>query len=83
MDNHGLEVAWAGTPTGTLSVLVSSSGINWPSLLFNPALSQPSGSALVIGINLQQLAFKYIMLQYVNASGSGTISVYGQNCDVN
>lgn len=83
MDDHGFEVAYTGTPTGTLSVLVSNSGLNWPALSFNPSLTQPSGSALTIGINLQQLSFKYLMLQYVNVSGTGTISVYGQNSDVN
>lgn len=83
MDNVGHEVAWTGTPTGTLTVLVSNSGINWPALTFSPALTQPVGSANAIGINLNQIPYKYVMFQYVNASGSGTISIYSQLKDLN
>lgn len=83
MDNVGLEVAWTGTPTGTLVVLASNSGLNWPSLTFDPVLDQPAGSASSILVNLNQIPFKFFMLKYTNASGSGTIKVYGQNCDLN
>jgi hypothetical protein len=83
MDNMGLEVTWTGTPTGTFSVMVSNSGINFYALTFNPVLTQPAGSAGGYAIDLNQLPFKYLMLQYVNASGSGTIAVYGQVKDLN
>jgi hypothetical protein len=83
MDNIGLEIAWSGTPTGTLLVYVSNSGINWPSLVFNPAYAQPSGSAGVEGLNINQYPFKWMMLQYTNASGSGVLTAYGQNKDLN
>lgn len=83
MDNQGLEVTWTGTPTGVLSVMVSNSGINFYALTFNPALAQPAGSASGYAVNLNQLPFKYMMLQYVNASGSGSITVYGQQKDLN
>jgi hypothetical protein len=83
MDNTGLEVTWTGTPTGTLSVMVSCSGINFYALTFNPVLTQPSGSAGGYAINLNQLPFKWLMLQYVNSSGSGVLTVYGQNKDLN
>jgi hypothetical protein len=83
MDNVGLEVAWSGTPTGTLTVLVSNSGINWPSLTFNPVLAQPSGSAGTMFIDMTQLACKYVLLQYTNSSGSGTLNIYGQLQDLN
>lgn len=83
MDNQGLEVTWTGTPTGTLSVLVSNSGINWPSLTFNPIITQPAGSASTIAINLNQIPFKYMMLSYTNASGSGTLTAYAQSKDLN
>lgn len=82
-DNHGLEVTWTGTPTGTITVLCSNSGINFYPLTFNPALTQPAGSAGGYLINLNQVPFKYLMLQYVNSTGSGTLSVYGQLKDVN
>lgn len=83
MDNHGIEMAWTGTPTGTLTVVGSNSGLNWFSLTFNPALSQPTGSALVYGIDLNQYPWKYVMLQFVNESGSGTVAAYAQLKDLN
>ena len=83
IDNMGLEITWTGTPTGTLSVMVSNSGINFYALTFNPALTQPAGSAGGYAIDLNQLPFKYVMLQYTNSSGSGTISTYGQIKDLN
>src|SRR5271165_3434178 len=78
MDNCGLEVTWTGTPTGTFSVMVSNSGINFYSLTFNPLLAQPSGSASGYAIDLNQLPFKYFMLQYTNTSGTGSLTVYAQ-----
>ena len=82
-DNIGLEVNWSGTPTGVFSVLVSNSGINFNTLVFNPVLAQPAGSAAGMGVNITQLGFKYILLQYVNTSGSGILTVYGQSKDLN
>lgn len=83
MDNSGLEVTWTGTPTGTFQVMVSNSGINFYALTFNPALGQPAGSAGGYAVNLNQVPFKYMMLQYTNASGSGSLTVYGQMKDLN
>ena len=83
MDNIGLEVTWTGTPTGTFSIMVSNSGINFYALSFNPALSQPTGSAAGYAIDLNQVPFKYMFLQYVNSSGTGVLTVYGQNKDLN
>lgn len=83
MDNVGLEVTWTGTPTGTFTVNGSNSGINFYALTFNPTLTQPAGSAGGYLIDLSGFPFKYIMLQYVNASGTGTLAVYGQNKDLN
>jgi|SRR5665213_1229874 len=83
MDNQGLEVTWTGTPTGTFQVVVSNSGISFYALTFTPALSQPAGSAGGYAVNLNQLPFKYMMLKYTNASGSGSLTAYGQNKDLN
>ncbi len=77
-DVSGIEVAWTGTPTGVLSVLVSNSGINWPALTFDPVLTQPAGSASSIFIQLSPIGAALFYLKYVNASGSGTISAYLQ-----
>lgn len=83
MDNAGLEVTWTGTPTGTFQVMVSNSGINFYALTFSPALAQPAGSASGYAVDLNQLPFKYLMLQYTNTSGSGSLTVYGQIKDLN
>lgn len=76
----GLEVTWTGTPTGTLSVLASCSGLNFYPITYSPSLAQPAGSAggfLVYTI----FGWRFLMLQYVNASGSGSLTVYGENKD--
>lgn len=78
MDNVGIELNWTGTPTGTFQVMVSNSGINFYPLTFNPALSQPVGSAGGYVIQLGPIAFQYYFIQYTNSSGSGTCSAYGQ-----
>jgi hypothetical protein len=83
MDNIGHEVTWVGTMSGTFQVLVSNSGDNFYALTFNPVLTQPSGSGLGYAISLNQLPFKYFMLQYVNSSGSGTLEVFNQFKDLN
>ena len=83
MDNHFIELSWSGTPTGTITVLVSDSGVSWPSLTFTPAFTQPSGSAAFEGLSIAFLAAKYIMLSYTNMSGSGSLTAYLQSCDVN
>ena len=81
-DNQGLEITWSGSPTGTISVMVSNSGINFYALTFNPVLAQPSGSARGYVISMTALPFQFMMLQYVNASGTGNISAYSQ-CKAN
>lgn len=81
--NANLEVTFTGTSTGTLQVMVSDSGINFYALTFSPPLSQPAGVGLGYTINISELSAKYVMLQYANASGSGTLTVYGQFQDVN
>jgi hypothetical protein len=83
MDNIGLEVTFTGTPTGIFQVLVSNSGVNFYALTFDPILTQPSGSALGYGVQLTQLGFKYLMLEYTNSSGTGTLTVFGQCKDLN
>lgn len=83
IDNQGLEVTWTGTPTGTFQVMVSNSSINFYALTFNPALAQPAGAPGGYAVDLNQLPFKYMMLQYTNSSGSGVLTVYGEQKDLN
>jgi hypothetical protein len=81
LDNIGCQVAFTGTPTGTLSVLGSNDNVTFFSLTFNPALSQPGGSALAYGIDLNQFPWPYIQFQYVNSSGTGglVVSIFGKD----
>lgn len=83
MDNGGIELTWTGTPTGTISVLMSVSGLNFYSLTFNPVLTQPAGAGGGYLINLNQEPFNYFALQYTNASGTGALTVYATFKDLN
>lgn len=83
MDNMGIELTWTGTPVGTFQVMVSCSGINFYALTFNPVLTQPSGAPGGYAIDLNQIPFKYVMLQYTNTSGAGSMTAYGQQKDIN
>lgn len=83
MDNVGLEISWTGTPSGTISVMASNSGAFFTALTFDPALAQPSGSAGGYVVDLFTYPFKYILLEYVNVSGTGSLLVYGQQKDLN
>lgn len=82
-DNQGLELSWTGTPTGTLQVLVSESGVNFYPLTFSPSLGQPAGSSGGYVIDLNQVPWRYLMLQYVNASGSGSLTAWLGSKDIN
>lgn len=75
MDISGYDVDWAGTPTGTLSVMVSANGLKFHALTFNPVLTQPAGSAGGYYVNVEAMGFKYLMFQYTNSSGSGSLTV--------
>lgn len=76
IDNCGLELTWTGTPTGDIQILASSSGTSFYPISFSPSLTQPAGSAGGYLINLNQFPWQYIMVQYTNASGSGSLSAY-------
>jgi hypothetical protein len=82
-DNLGLEVSWTGTPTGTISIMGSSSGNAFYSLTFDPILTQPAGSGGGYLINLNQFPWKYLMVQYTNASGTGVLTTYLSGKDLN
>lgn len=83
MDNIGLEVFWTGTAVGVFSVHGSDSGINFPSITFDPPLAQPAGASGEYLVDLNQFPWKYLMLQYVNTSGTGVLNVYCQLKDLN
>ncbi len=83
MDNIGLEIDWTGTPTGTITIYTSISGINWHSMTFSPVLAQPAGAAGGYNVSLNQVPFKYFYIKYTNASGSGSLTVSAQFKDLN
>lgn len=83
MDNDGLEITWSGTPVGTIQVMCSISGSVFYALTFNPALTQPSGAPGGYLVDLNQVPFRYIMIQYTNTSGSGSITTYFSAKDLN
>jgi hypothetical protein len=83
MDAIGLEVTWTGTPTGTLSVLASNSGAFFYPLTFDPALGQPAGTPGGYVVDLIQYPFRYILLEYTNLSGAGTLYVVQESKDFN
>ena len=82
-DNIGLQISWTGTPTGVISIQGSVDGVNFASLTFSPAITQPAGSANSILVNLNQFPWPYLQVQYVNSSGSGTLNVLLCSKDLN
>ncbi len=82
-DNLGLEITWTGTAVGTISVLCSSSGTAFYPLSFSPSITQPAGSAGGYLIDLNQVPWKYILIKYINTSGSGTLNVTLTTKDLN
>ncbi len=75
LHNIGLDIRFAGTMNGTLTVECSNDNATFASLTFNPALSQPAGSNLAYLVDLNQVPFRYVRTSYTNASGSGTLTV--------
>lgn len=82
MDNQGIEITWTGTPTGLFQVFASNSGINFYALTI-AGLIQPVGTPDGYLLSLNQLPFKYIYFQYANTSGTGALTMYGQQKDLN
>lgn len=72
--NIGLDIRFAGTMAGTLTVNCSNDGVVFSALTFNPVLSQPAGSNLNYLIDLNQVPFKWLQVSYTNATGSGTLT---------
>lgn len=82
-DNQGLEITWTGTPTGTISVYGSVSGINFYSLTFNPVITQPAGAAGGYLIDISQYPWPYMYVAYTNSSGTGALSIWICSKDLN
>lgn len=83
MDNVGLQVEWTGSAVGTISVLCSIDNTTFNALTFSPLLTQPAGTAGSYLIDLNQVPFPYIQVQYVNASSTGVLNVWMSSKDLN
>lgn len=78
MDNIGLEITWSGNPSGALQVLVSNSGIYFYPLSLCLTGLQPAGTSGGYVLSLNEIPFRWLLLQYTNASGSGSLFIYGE-----
>lgn len=91
-DNVSYELSWTGTPTGTFVVQGSVSynpgtpqsygGPNagvWTTITVTDQNGNPpaaSGAPGQILMNLNELSFPYVRLQYTNVSGTGVLTGY-------
>ncbi len=81
-DNVSYDIQVTGTPTGAFSVQVSNSydPITNPNATFIDLALSPSpgvaGTAIEIGIDVNQSGFNWIKIIYTNVSGTGVANVY-------
>ena len=83
VDNIRIQLAWTGTPTGTISVQMSGDGVQYDALTFNPLLAQPAGAPGQYAIEINQTGALSMILQYVNASGVGALTASYTAKDLN
>lgn len=82
MKSLGIQTNWTGTPAGTISVMASDDGAAFYALSgFNPAITQPAGSAGGGLIQIAPFSFRFLFLQYVNSSGSGSLTASAHQKD--
>lgn len=83
LDNMGIQVIWTGSPVGVLKVLTSndvaspSDGIpvvNWSELDFGTSIAIDNTNSDIL-ININQLPFKWLAVEYVRTSGTGAITI--------
>lgn len=82
MDNGHMVISWTGTAVGSLNIYGSDLADFWPSLSV-AGLIQPAGTPGYFGINFTQFGFKYLMIQYTNASSTGVLTANMQLKDLN
>ncbi len=71
-----LQIAWTGTPTGTMIIQGSVNGTTYYDIGASVP-TQPAGSASGVLLNFVDLMFRYLRVSYTNASGTGTLVVLG------
>lgn len=88
-DSIAYQLNWTGIPTGTFSVQgsvdynpglpQSNGGFNpghWTALTLSPSPAATGSGSSQILINMNQLAFPWIRIQYTNTTSSGVLSGY-------
>jgi hypothetical protein len=83
LDNVLLQLIWTGTVTGTFTILHSPDGALYDSIPVSPSITQPAGSAGHWSVVLQLDPAQWLQVQYVNASGTGTVDVIVTGKDTN
>jgi hypothetical protein len=73
-DAVGISLTFSGTPTGVIQIMVANLDAVFYALTFNPGLSQPAGAAGGFYVNLSEIGFKFVMVEYTNTSGTGTLT---------
>jgi len=74
LDDMGVHFIWTGSPTGTLAVNASNDNVNFFALTFNPAITQPAGSASNTGAAIITFPWKWIQVSYTASTGSGSLT---------
>lgn len=79
-DDVGIQFMWTGAPVGTITVLASndggSSSPTFTTLVFDPVLTQPAGTASNCIAALGLFPFKLIQAVYTRTSGTGTLNAW-------
>lgn len=83
LDNIGFQITWTGNPVGSFQILCSIDGVNYVPLSFGPPLTSPSGTAGSFLVNLTELPYPWIELQYTNTSGVGALTAWICGKDLN
>lgn len=76
LDNLGFQFVWTGNPTGVIEVKASIDGVNFVALDFDPAITQPAGTASNSLANVNQFPFKWIKVVYTRTSGTGSLTAW-------
>lgn len=77
MDNIGVQVNWSAgsSPVGVIQVQASLDGVNFDALDFGSVINITGNSGSLL-ININQIPYNQIRVQYIKTSGSGTLDVY-------
>lgn len=80
LDNSGIQVLWSGTLLGQLKIYASNDQVqgtnlptNWSELDFGSSIVIDNTNSDII-INMNQLPFSWIALEYISTSGTGSIT---------